>query len=463
MSQGDVLPRNADEPRILQFPRRTGAAKDVDDDADDIASLSSSRMLRRALCAVTPIITSAHDESFLSSLVHELVAIFQASRGSVMLLDVAGVADSPLRLHAASGLPDLAVRRESYDDGVAARVLRDARPTLIFDRADRDARFFGLAMRDEVGAAMCVPIATPTGTLFGVLNVARERGAACAGFTRSDLEVCDAIAMLVGDALERLQSRRAEADLRERLRAVERLSMMGEVAAGIAHEIATPMACVRTNLVTLLRYLDELAPFMHVPADNPMKETADDVPVLLGDIREGVERAEQVMQRMKKLARLERGAHADFAVGGAVDAALRLVRPRLRAGVVIDVRDDLRAHGCDVDLIQVLVNLLVNADDAIAQRQAHELTHGRRGRPGEINVQVDAVDDVVVVDVSDNGTGIAAVDLHRVFMPLFTTKQNGTGLGLSLSRRLVEEQGGRLSVTSTVDVGSTFRVVLPRT
>ncbi len=448
------------EPRVLQFPRRT--AGDVDDIVDDSDSVSSSRMLRRALCAVTPIITGSVDQEFLTPLIHELVAIFGASRGSVMLLDVAGDASSTLRMRAHSGLPDFAVRREAHVDGVAVRVVKDAQPTLIFDRADNNLRFKGVAQRAEVGAAMCVPVATPTGVVFGVINISRERSTGCAGFTRGDLEICDAIAMLTGDALERLASQRAEAALRDRIAAVERLTMMGEVAAGIAHEIATPMSCVRTNITTLLRYFEELKPHWRVPDNAVAADAANDVPLVIDDIRVGVERAELVMRRMKSLARLERGPRAAYPVASALNDTLRLVKPRLRAGLVVDCADDAVAFGSDVDLIQVLVNLLVNADDAIALRQSRELQQGTAIVSGEVRVRVATIDDRVVIDVSDNGTGIDSAVISRVFQPLFTTKHQGTGLGLSISRRLVEEQGGRISVASVFDVGTTFTVVLPR-
>lgn len=447
------------EPRILQFPRRTGAFDAADEDDGDV---TSSRMLRRALCAVTPIITGALDENFLTPLIHELVTIFSGSRGSIMLLDVPGDAATTLRMTASSGLAPEIIRREADKDGVAVRVVRDARPTLIFDRADRDVRFLGVVLRDEVGAAMCAPIATPTGVVFGVVNISRERGADCAGFSRGDLEICDAIAMLVGDALERLAARKSEAELRERIRAVERLSMMGEVAAGIAHEVATPMSCVRTNIVTLIRYFEELKPYWHPPETGYLSEMCADLPIIVSDIREGVERAEQVMARMKRMARLERGPRLPFFAQTAVDGALRLVRPRLRASLVLDVAGDASAVGSDVDLIQVLVNLLVNADDAIALRQLREQERGVRAREGEIRIRGFVAEDVVVVEVEDNGTGIAVENLGRVFQPLFTTKHAGTGLGLSISRRLIDEASGRLSVSSAVDVGTTFRIVLPR-
>lgn len=450
------------EPRILQFPRRTGGGTDVEVDAGD-HSASSSRMLRRALCAVTPIITGSVDVEFLTPLVHELVSLFGASRGSVMLLDVPGDPDSTLRMRAHSGLPDFVVRREAHKDGVAARVVKEAQPTLIFDRADRDARFKGVTMRDEIGAAMCAPIATPTGVVFGVINISRERGAICAGFSRGDLEICDAIAMLVGDALERHASKRSEAALRERMRAVERLTMMGEVAAGIAHEIATPMSCVRTNITTLLRYFDELKPHWQPPSDPHAAAVAADVPLVIDDIRVGVERAELVMKRMKALVRLERGQPVVYNVATVLNDALRLVKPRLRAGIVIECDNDLKSVGSDVDLIQVIVNLLVNADDAIALRQARQLSEGAVVvAAGEIQIRAFAHDDHVVVEVEDNGAGIAAADLDRVFQPLFTTKHAGTGLGLSISRRLVAEHGGRMHVAKTSDAGTTFRVALPQ-
>lgn len=445
-------------PRILTFPRRVGPGHDDTQDGD----ASPASRLKRALCVVTPVITTASDASFLQILIGELSTLFSAGRCSVQLLDAPGDVDSALTVVAHTGLPEAALKPQpAGSGGVARRVVRDGQPTLILDRADLDQRFAGVQLRNDVGAAMCVPISTPEGVIFGVMNISRQRGSEGAGFSRGDLEVCDAIAMLVGDALEGLKSRAAESELRERMRATERLSMMGELAAGIAHEVANPLATVRSNIGTLNGYLSDLKPLIAAAARGQPSDIQDavaDLPLVMGDIMVGIQRAEEIIKRMKAMVRLDRAETREtLKVATLAHDVLRLIRARIRSQVVVDVPDDLVVSGNSVDVIQVLVNLIVNADDACQDQQAVT------GVPALIRVVGRRVEDGVFVDVVDNGTGISAENLRRIFEPLFTTKSpgKGTGLGLSISRRLLEEQGGQLHVESTVGQGTTFRLVLP--
>ncbi len=448
----------SDGPQVLTFPRRI--TPDHEDTQEGDASPATR--LKRALCVVTPVITTASDESFLQILIVELSTLFAAGRCSVQLLENPGDVDSALRIVAHTGLPDAALRPQpAGSGGVSRRVVVDGQPTLILDRADLDQRFAGVQMRSEVGAAMCVPISTPQGVVFGVMNISRQRGAEGDGFSRGDLEVCDAIAMLVGDALEGMKSRVAETELRERMRATERLSMMGELAAGIAHEVANPLATMRSNLVTLNSYLDDLKPLLATAAPEQSAEVQDaiqDLPLVMGDIMTGIQRAEEIIKRMKAMVRLDRAEQREtLKVAVLAHDVLRLIRARIRSHVVIDIPDDLAVAGSSVDVIQVLVNLIVNADDACQDQQA--IT----GVPALIRVVGRRADDVAHIDVIDNGTGITPENLRRIFEPLFTTKSpgKGTGLGLSISRRLLEEQGGQLQVDSVVGRGTTFRLVLP--
>jgi signal transduction histidine kinase len=452
--------QEADAPRVVTFPRRVGGAEEGDDVVE--ADAGAGARLKRALCIVTPLITSATDRSFLDPLLRELSSMFVAGRGSVQLLDVPGDVESQLQIVAHTGLPEAALKpTPAGAGGIARRVVRDGQPTLILDRADLDQRFAGMQLRADVGAAMCLPISTPRGVIFGVLNVSRQRGSDLHGFTRSDLETCDAIAMLLGDALERLAARAAETELRDRMRAVERLSMMGELAAGIAHEVANPLATVRSNVATLVGYLDDLKPLLttatkDAPAD--VRDALADIPLITGDIQTGIQRAEEIIKRMKAMVRLERADRREsLKVGAIVGDVLRLIRARIRAHVEVDVPDALVVAGNSVDVIQVLVNLIVNADDACADQAA------ATGQAARIRIVARTVDDKVGIEVIDNGTGIPPDVMRRMFEPLFTTKSpgKGTGLGLSISRRLLEEQGGLLEVSSVVGTGTTFRVVLP--
>jgi signal transduction histidine kinase len=444
--------------QVLAFPR-VGERRVLQE-----AEEASNWMLRRVLHSVTPMLSAAQDRSFMGPLVNELVSLFQGSRCSIMILETPGDLLSALRVAAHFGLPEAALLRDRHNSGVAARVLSDAQPTLILDRSDFGVRFSDLVPRDDIGSSMCAPIATPHGTIFGVLNVSRvQHTNGPPPFSPVDLEVSDAIAMLMGDTLERLQSREAERELRERMRAVERLSVLGEVAAGIAHEIANPMATVRSNVIALSEYMIDLGPLLRQAAGD-MASPASDLPHLVEDVREGVARVEDIITRMKGMVQLDAPNRRDkIDVPAIVGSALRLVRSRLRSQIRIDIPDGLQVLGNSVDLTQVIVNLVVNADDACTERIERESAGSHEAVRGLVQVAGRQVDQRVIITITDNGTGIEKALLQRIFQPLFTTKGNGkgTGLGLSISRRLVEDQGGRLEVESSIGRGTTFNVVLP--
>jgi signal transduction histidine kinase len=442
-------------PAITAFPR-VGVNRPATSGAD--------RVLRTVLCTITPLITGAHDRRFLQDLMPDLCELFMASRCSVMLLERPGDVGSLLRLEAHSGLPETAVRKPHHAGGVAGEVLRLGQPTLIVDGDGTfDTRFAGIAPRRDIGSSLCAPIATPQGCVFGILNVARSGTTdSPEPLTSRDLEVCDAIAMLIGDTLERLQSRDAERELRERVRAVEHLSMLGEVAAGIAHEIANPLASVHSNVVALADYLAELAPVFETAQDD-LAAVAADLPALLSDVQEGISRVEEIIQNMKSMVRIHREEQfADvLCVADVVTSVVRLVRPRLRSRLAIDVPPTTLVLGRTIDLTQVLMNLIINADDACEERVRTD--NARSGVAPMITVTTGSVGDEVFIDVADNGTGISEENLVKVFQPLFSTKGGkGTGLGLSICQRLTEALSGRLEVQSTVGRGTTFRLWLHR-
>jgi signal transduction histidine kinase len=453
MSGEPVLPQPPG-PAITAFPR-VGVNRPTQSGAD--------RVLRTVLCTITPLITGANDRRFMQELMPDLKELFMASRCSIMLLETPGDIGSLLYLEAHSGLPETAVRKKHHAGGVAAQVLRQGQPTLIVDADGTfDSRFAGIAPRRDLGSSLCAPIATPQGSVFGILNIARSGATAAEALTSRDLEVCDAIAMLIGDSLERLQSRDAERELRERVRAVEHLSMLGEVAAGIAHEIANPLASVRSNIVALNEYLADLAPFFTTASGEAATMIAD-LPALMTEVQEGMSRIDEIIDNMKSMVRTHRDEHLDdvLCVADIMHSVARLVRTRLRAAMVIDVDPSVHVLGRGIDLTQILMNLIINGGDACEERARTDTA--RAGVPPEVRVTAGVVGDEVRIDVIDNGTGISEENLVKVFQPLFSTKGGkGTGLGLSICKRLTESLSGRLEVESTVGRGTTFRLWLRR-
>jgi PAS domain S-box-containing protein len=248
---------------------------------------------------------------------------------------------------------------------------------------------------------------------------------------------------LLGIARDLTERRRVQAQI---IRA-DRLAAMGTLAAGVAHEINNPLAYLMLNLQYLMR---ELPRFDGDPAR---------LAVLLERLAEaehGARRVSTIVGDLRTLARPEQVGTGPVSVTAAVNAAVKVVGAQLRhrARVVESYDDVPLVEASTTRLEQVFVNLLANAAQAIPE-----------GRPEDhlIRVSVRAEGASVIVEVSDTGVGIPPEVLGRVFDPFFTTKPRGvgTGLGLPISRGIVKSLGGEITVSSTVGVGTAFRIVLP--
>jgi signal transduction histidine kinase len=230
----------------------------------------------------------------------------------------------------------------------------------------------------------------------------------------------------------------------------ERLATLGLVTAGVAHELASPVTALVANLGHALAGLAELN-----------ASGADPDPRLVaiqGAVRDALDAAERIRTislELRSLARAPAGAAQPVAVANAVGRALAIVRGAVlpRARLEHDLAPLPPVRGDEGRLVQVLINLLVNAAHAIppGARERHRvMVVARQGNPGQ-----------VVLEVSDTGEGIPPEILPRVFEPFFTTKDDGLGLGLSVCRDLVAAMGGELQIDSRPGLGTTARVVLP--
>ncbi len=226
--------------------------------------------------------------------------------------------------------------------------------------------------------------------------------------------------------------------LEEQVLRQERLASLGLVAAGVAHEVNTPLTGISSYTQMLLEDL---------PAGDVRRAT-------LEKIEAQTRRASNIVNSLLNLARPERTEFAEVSINDTVREVLQLFAPQTR-GRNISVRTSLDAaipaiRGNRGKIQQVLLNLLMNARDAC-------------GQDGEISVSTRRRGDRVRVEVSDNGIGIAAEDLPRIFDPFFTTKGlgKGTGLGLSISYGIVQEHGGDLHAESAPGELTRFSVELP--
>ncbi|MFI5107584.1 MAG: nitrogen regulation protein NR(II) [Terriglobales bacterium] len=233
-------------------------------------------------------------------------------------------------------------------------------------------------------------------------------------------------------------------DITERKVAEEKLVVAGRMAATVAHEINGPLEAVATILFLLERA--------------ELTDTA----------REFVRAAQEEVNRISQITKLTLGFHregekreaAEVRASELIDGILTLYGHRIESlGVTIVKRyDSTGAVVADAgELRQVLSNLIVNAADVLAEKGDKLHIHVRDSQDWR-----GAGQKGVRITIADNGSGIPREVRHKLFEPFFTTKgEKGTGLGLWVSRSLVEKQGGRLRVQSIPGIGTTFSIFLP--
>jgi len=216
----------------------------------------------------------------------------------------------------------------------------------------------------------------------------------------------------------------------------EHLATLGELATGLAHEIRNPLAGIAGVIEIIGRDL---------PASSPARS-------VVKEARQEITRINQIVTDLLQTARPHPPQVRKSDLNTTVEHAVMLGRQQaLSNSIEIMLQKDpsLPQMEHDSDQIhQVMLNLLLNALQAIE----HD---------GKVRVTVKAQGTMAAVEVADNGRGIAPEHLPNIFRPFYTTKGDGTGLGLSLARRIVEDHHGRIDVTSAVGKGTTFTVVLP--
>jgi signal transduction histidine kinase len=261
------------------------------------------------------------------------------------------------------------------------------------------------------------------------------------------------------DANEQLERRVAERtrDLETALRQLkeseaqlvqsEKMSSLGQLVAGVAHEINTPLAYVK-NSMALVR---ERLPAMRAVLGPD--ESLDELEALARDGLHGIDQIQELVANLRNFSRLDRSKVASFNVNEGLRATLLIARPTLRKVDVEQHLEDIPSITCSPSQVnQVILNLLTNAAQAIDKPRGRIVLSTRREGA-----------DRVAIEVADNGRGIPPENMPRIFDPFFTTKEvgKGTGLGLTIAYKIVSQHGGRIDVRSEPGVGSTFTVVLP--
>ncbi len=254
--------------------------------------------------------------------------------------------------------------------------------------------------------------------------------------------------LLRGVSLDITTRRQAELSAQQQQKQVThlaRVAVMGELTGAMAHELNQPLTAILSNAQAALRYLRQEPPKL------------DQVRAILSDIVTADERASDIIQRLRRLFDKHETPHQLLTIDTVVaDVSLILRNDLINHGVILDI--DLRAAGAMVEadrvqLQQVLINLIINACDAIAE-------HARDAGIVRVSSAFSA-DNTVVLSVADSGSGIGVHVLGQLFDPFFTTKEHGMGLGLSICRNIVMAHGGRLWAENNAGAGATFYLSLP--
>jgi two-component system NtrC family sensor kinase len=280
--------------------------------------------------------------------------------------------------------------------------------------------------------------------------------------------------------IRNVTDRRLVEERQAQLIQAEKLASLGQMAAGLAHEINNPVSYVASNLRALEGYALAVSPLLRmlreiveVPGTGPRTLTAEqlgrmrllwkqgdldellsDMPELIHESLTGTRRIKDIAHSLRAFAREDDGQPQTVDVNEELESTLRMVWNELKykCEVKRDFGQVPQITGFPTQLVQVFTNLLLNASHAIETR-------------GEIHIRTRLEDEEVVVEISDTGKGMTPETLSKLFTPFFTTKPRGqgTGLGLSISRDIVTRHGGRIAVRSELGRGSTFTLYLPTT
>ena len=264
----------------------------------------------------------------------------------------------------------------------------------------------------------------------------------------------------------------------------EKMSVLGQLIAGVAHEINNPIGFIYSNLGPISEYSELLIELARLQAQNASPDqiqdflatfdidfVARDFPKLIDSMRLGTNRIREIVSALRGFSRFDRTSTSTLYLHEAIESTLMILQYHLKAIgsypeiEVIRNYDDVPPIECYSGQIhQVFMNLLSNAIDALREVQEQQLNQGKQAFLGQILVEIGQADDCHVrVSIKDNGPGIDPHIQEHLFDPFFTTKPNGkgTGLGLSISYQIVQRHQGTMTCYSMPDRGAEFVLILP--
>ncbi len=414
-------------------------------------------------------------EDALNSMLRHIADGFAAGSGTLALMLPA---QNVLEIAAGTDLPKEAIgQRIAMGQGVLGRVAQSGKPVLINGQLEssQTSRPAGANARRAPSSSLCWPLSLK-GQIIGVFSM--NRFESHAPFDELDLQRGSIMANMLALMVENLRMHRDRqqridhlsqlnqqlvalnrqlAETQAQLLQTEKMASIGQLAAGMAHEINNPIGFVSSNLRTLSGYVDQLLARAQAAAgptpDEDLQYLVEDVPVLVNETREGLERVRKIVQDLRDFSRVdarEQWEWADLKAAwtSTVNVGLNDYKNKVRVEVALEGLPPVQCVLAEMN--QVFLSLLRNA------AQASEAG-------GLIAVRGQVQDGLVRMEIEDHGCGIAPENLSRIFEPFFTTRPvgHGTGLGLSLAYSIMRKHHGSIEVHSQVGQGSRFVLQLP--
>ncbi|MCH9671316.1 MAG: PAS domain S-box protein [Gammaproteobacteria bacterium] len=268
-------------------------------------------------------------------------------------------------------------------------------------------------------------------------------------------------------------------DTQQKLIHSEKMASLGQLSAGVAHEINNPLSYVKSNMSTLSGYahsaikiIEQYEVYRLATIDSVSKEHSlqlsgeierhretedmpyllEDLSVLLGETSDGIARVQEIVSGLRSFAHGDGATLEDMDINGCIEDSLKVVWNSIKYTCSLEksLSDVPTVRANRGQMIQVLTNLFINASQAIDTKGVIQVVTELRGGNVEVRIR-------------DDGCGVAEEDMQKLFTPFFTTKPvgSGTGLGLSISHSIIENHGGTIDVQSEVGAGTTFLIRLP--
>ncbi|NER07275.1 MAG: GAF domain-containing sensor histidine kinase, partial [Okeania sp. SIO3C4] len=372
--------------------------------------------------------------------------------------------------------------------------VKHSQEALVLDNASQEATFAGDAYLQQYRpqSILCVPLVNRC-QFIGILYL--ENNQVAGAFTSDRVELLSLLCSQAAISLENARLYQKSQDYTEQLEQTqlqlvqsEKMASIGQLTAGIAHEINNPVGFISGNLTYASDYIQDLMKLLNLyretfPQPGEQIETeieemeldylSEDLPRLINSMQEGIERITEISKSMRTFSRSDTVAKVPFNIHEGIDSTLLILKHRLKANEnrpeieVVKNYGELPEIKCyPGQLNQVFMNLIANAIDALEESNIGQTFEDIEATPNQIIIttEIESKNQQIIIRIRDNGMGMSESVKAQIFEHLFTTKGvgKGTGLGLSISRQIVvEKHGGKLTCNSALGEGTEFVISCP--